>query len=83
MLVLSLLGLAYVLLVETSDILNRIDTILDCDIITGLNIITESDISPNIGFHGASETGVACQQGTLTPPDTWSRLFGTCICSTC
>ena len=28
-------------------------------------------------------TGVACQQGTLTPPDTWSRPFGTCICSTC
>ena len=62
-LVLSLLGLAFVLLVETSDILYRIDItcILDCDIITGLNIITESDISPNIGFHGASATGVACQ----------------------
>ena len=26
----------------------------------------------NIGFHGASATGVACRQGTLTPPDTWS-----------
>ena len=25
-----------------------------------------------IGFHGASATGVACRQGTLTPPDTWS-----------
>ena len=25
-----------------------------------------------IGFHGASVTGVACRQGTLTPPDTWS-----------
>ena len=71
-LVLSLLGLAFVLLVETSDILYRIDIILDCDIITGLNIITESDISPNTGFHGASATGVACQQGTRTPPDTWS-----------
>ena len=85
-LVLSLLGLAFVLLVETSDILYRIDIILDCDIITGFNIITESDISPNIGFHGvsASATGVACQQGTLTPPpDTWSRPLGTCICSTC
>ena len=82
-LVLSLLGLAFVLLVETSDILNRIDIILDCDIITGLNIITESDISPNIDFHGASATGVAFQQGTLTPPDTWSLPFGTCKCSTC
>ena len=33
---------------------------------------TESDISPDIGFHRASATGVACRQGTLTPPDTWS-----------
>ena len=39
----------------------------------------------NIGFHRASATGVACRQGTLTctPPDTWFRPFGTCICSTC
>ena len=78
-----ILGLVFVLLVETSDILYQIDFILDCGIITGLNIITESDISPNIGFHGASATGMACQQGTLTPPDTWSRPFGTCICSSC
>ena len=29
------------------------------------------------GFHGAFATGVACQQGTLTTPDTWFRpLFG-------
>ena len=27
----------------------------------------------NISFHGASATGVICRQGTLTPPDTWSR----------
>ena len=26
---------------------------------------------------------MACRQGTLTPPDTWSRPFGTWICSTC
>ena len=44
---------------------------------------TESEVSPDIGFHRASATGVACRQGTLTPPDTWSRPFGTCICSTC
>ena len=25
---------------------------------------------------------VACRQGTLTPPDTWSHPFGTCIWST-
>ena len=24
-----------------------------------------------------------CDRGTLTPLDTWSRPFGTCICSTC
>ena len=37
----------------------------------------------NIGFHRTSVTGVTCWQGTLTPPDTWFRPFGTCICSTC
>ena len=37
----------------------------------------------NIAFHRASATGVACRQGTLTPLDTWSRPFWTCICSTC
>ena len=35
------------------------------------------------GFHITFATGVACRQGTLTPPDTWSRPFGTCICCTC
>ena len=43
-LVLSLLGLAFVLLVETSDALYRLDILPVCDIITGLNI-TVSDIS--------------------------------------
>ena len=70
-LVLSFLGLAFVLLVETSDPLYRLDILPVCDIITGLNI-TESDIPRDIGFHRASATGVACRQGTLTPPDTWS-----------
>ena len=49
-----------------------------------------SDFTPNStfyrilrGFHRTFATGVACRQGTLTPPDTWSRPFGTCICSTC
>ena len=27
----------------------------------------------NIGFHESFAMDVACQQGTLTPPDTWSR----------
>ena len=35
------------------------------------------------GFHRTFATGVACRQGTLTPPDTWSRPFWTCIYSTC
>ena len=36
------------------------------------------------GFHGAFATGVACQQGTLTLPDTWFRPHcGTCLCSNC
>ena len=49
-----------------------------------------SDFVPNStfyrilsGFHRTFATGAACRQGTLTPPDTWSRPFGTCICSTC
>ena len=37
------------------------------------------------GFHGAFATFVACQQGTLTLPNTWFHLpfFGTCLCSYC
>ena len=50
----------------------QLNIILVCDI-TGLNIFTESDISSNIGFNKACVTGVACRQGTLTPPDTWPR----------
>ena len=49
-----------------------------------------SDFVPNStfyrilnGFHRTFATVVACRQGTLTPPDTWSRPFGTCLCSTC
>ena len=35
------------------------------------------------GFHGAFATGVASQQGTLTPTDTWFRppFRGACMCS--
>ena len=34
------------------------------------------------GFHGAFATGVASQQGTLTPPDTWFRPpFGGLACA--
>ena len=69
-LVLSLLGFAYVLHVETSD-LNQSDNAPVCDIFTGLDI-TGFDNLPNKGFQRAYATGVACRQGTLTPPDTWS-----------
>ena len=34
-------------------------------------------------FHRIFGTGAACRQGAPTPLDTWSRPFGTCICSTC
>ena len=34
------------------------------------------------GIHRTYATGAACQQRTLTPPDTWScPHFGTCMCS--
>ena len=49
-----------------------------------------SDFLPNStfyrissAFHRTSAAGVACRQGTGAPPDTWSRSFLTCICSTC
>ena len=70
LLILCLFGLAFVLLVETSDTLYRLDILPVCDIITGLDILNL--IFHNIGFHRASATGVACRQGALTPPDTWS-----------
>ena len=48
------------------------------------DFVPNSTFNRNLsGFHRTSATGVACRQGTLTPPDTWSRPFGTCICSTC
>ena len=34
------------------------------------------------GFYRTCATGAACQQRTLTPPDTWfCPTFGTCMCS--
>ena len=41
--------------------------------ITDLDLITEFDFLPIVqGFHGTYATGAACEQRTLTPPDTWS-----------
>ena len=50
------------------------------------DLYTELDLHRIMsGFHGAFATGVASQQGTLTPPDTWFRpsFSGACICSEC
>ena len=53
--------------VETTDSQSYItpvyDTFLRLDILPTLMLLL------NIGFHRASATGVACRQGTLTPPD--------------
>ena len=38
-----------------------------------IRLCTELDFLPNLsGFHRTFALGVACRQGTLTPPDTWS-----------
>ena len=43
------------------------------DPITDLGLITECDFYLLArSFHGTFATGAACQQRTLTPPDTWS-----------
>ena len=53
---------------------NLFDPITDLDLITLPNL-TFYPIAR--GFHRIFATGVACQQRTLTPPDTWSCLtFG-------
>ena len=47
------------------------------------DLYTELDLHRIMsGFHGAFATGVASQQGTLTPPDTWFRPpFGGLACA--
>ena len=41
-----------------------------------IRLYTELDLLPNlVGFHRTFAMGVACRQGTLTPPVTWSRPF--------
>ena len=71
--------------VSLSQMLNDI-----CDLTIYNDNPSWSDFVPNStfyfilsGFHRTFATGVACRQGTLPPPDTWSRPFWTCICSTC
>ena len=81
-LILSLLGLAkFVLLVETSNTLYRLDIIPVCDIITGRNIFTESEF-PKYWFPKSicnrcgMRTGDAYSSGHLV-----LSHFGTCECS--
>ena len=42
------------------------------DIFPWFDFLSTLTLLPNIGFHRAFATGVACRQATLTPPDTWS-----------
>ena len=67
--------------VETTDTQSYITPVYDT--FPWLDFLPNLTLLLNIGFHRASATGVACRQETLTPPDTWPRPFGTCICSTC
>ena len=65
--------------VETTDTQSYITPVYDT--FPWLDFLPTLTLLLNTGFHRASATGVACRQGTLTPPDTWSRPFGTCIYS--
>ena len=56
--------------VETTDTQLYITPVYDT--FPWLDFLPNLTLLLNIGFHRASATGVACQQGTLTPPDTWS-----------
>ena len=49
--------------------------------VTDLDLITEFDFYLiEQGFHRTYVTGAACQQRTLTPPDTWSCLTLGLLC---
>ena len=56
--------------VETSDTQSYITPVYDN--FPWLDFSPTLTLLLNKGFHKASATGVACRQGTLTPPDTWS-----------
>ena len=66
-------------IVETTD--THLYIIPVYDIFSWLDFLPALTWLLNTGFHRASATGVACRQVTLTPQVTWSRPFGTCICS--
>ena len=56
--------------VETIDTQSYITLVYDT--FPWLDSLPNLTLLLNIGFHRPSATGVACRQGTLTPPDTWS-----------
>ena len=76
-----LYGICKCSFVETTDTQSYITPVNDC--FPWLDCLPTLTLLLNTGFHWASATGVACRNGMLTPPDTWSRLFGTCIYFTC
>ena len=73
-------GICNCSLVETTDTQSYITPVYNT--FPWIDFLPTLTLLLNIGFKMAFATGVACRQGTLTPPDTWSRPFGTCICST-
>ena len=69
-LVLSRLGFAKWFFVETTHTQSYITPVYDT--LPWLDFLPNLTLLLNKGFHRASATGVACRQGTLTPPDSWS-----------
>ena len=63
--------------VETTETESYITPVYDT--FPWLAVLPNLTLLLNIGFHRTSATGVACRQGTLTPPDTWScHTLGKC-----
>ena len=65
------------------DILHWSNISLNRDLVTERDLITFFDVKYNLipgGLDRNFAMGAACQQRTLTLPDTWF-WFGTCICS--
>ena len=69
-LVLSHMGFANVLLLRPPTLIHTLHQFMTA--FPWLDFLPTLTLLLNTGFHRASATGVACWQGTLTPPDTWS-----------
>ena len=63
-------GICQCSFVETTDTQSYITPVYDT--FPRLDFLPTLTLLLNIGLHRASATGVACRQGTLSPPDTWS-----------